>query len=55
MISATALTLKLASFHHVMEDNRKLLMRLIIQGTVDKNDNQSGLPNDLYIEALKYP
>jgi hypothetical protein len=39
MISATALTLKLASFHHVMEDNRKLLIRLIAQRSVDKNDN----------------
>jgi hypothetical protein len=55
MISATALTLKLYSFHHVMHDNRKLLRRLKAEGNIDPNVNKSGLPNDVYALALQYP
>lgn len=55
MISATGLTLKLVSFHHVMHDNRILLRKLAKDGTIDMTSNQSGLPNDLYKQALKYP
>jgi hypothetical protein len=55
MISSTALTLKLVSFHHVMHDNRKLLRRLAAEGNMDPNVNRSNLPNDVYEVALKYP
>lgn len=55
MICSTCLTLKLSSFHHVMNDNRKLLKRLALAGTLDPDNNQSGLPNDVYRVALKYP
>ena len=55
MISATCVLLKLSSFHHVMFDNRSMLKKMAAKGTIDPNDNQSGLPNDVYKESLKYP
>ena len=55
MISSTCILLKLISFHHVMLDNRSMLKKMVTKGTIDPLDNQSGLPNDVYREMLKYP
>ena len=55
MISSTCILLKLISFHHVKKDNRSMLKKMVAKGTTDPLDNQSGLPNDVYREMLKYP
>ncbi len=55
MISSTCILLKLISFHHVKNDNRSMLKKMVAKGTTDPFDNQSGLPNDVYREMLKYP
>lgn len=55
MISTACIVLKLISFHHVMLDNRSMLKNMVSKGSTDPHDNQSGLPNDVYRETLKYP
>ena len=55
IVTATGLTLKLISFHHVMHDNRKLIREINKLGGLHKVDTTFGMSKDMFKVALTYP